>query len=164
MAAALTLALDLSTSIGWALGAPYETPRHGIWALGKHGDCGRYFSSLANQLEQAIQVMRPDLIIFEAPLPPAAPKSIRSSTHTVRVLVGLAAVTEMICYEAKVKCEEADVREARQLVLGKQPTRGKQTIVDWCRARGLEPGTDDAADALLLLQYRHILGRAKVMA
>ena len=93
----------------------------------------------------------------EAPLPPAAPKMIRSTIATARVLIGLAAVTEMICCEQGVPCEEAEVRTARQRVLGKQPRDGKLGVMAWARSAGYHPQDDNAADALLLLRYRQLL-------
>lgn len=157
------LSLDLSTHTGWAFGSVGENPRYGVWELGSDGNHGRYFSSLANSLQNAFDVMKPDLVVFEAPLPPAAPKSIASSEKTVRVLIGLAAVTEMICHEWAIRCEEASCRDARQLVMGKQPVPAKEGVIAWCRMMGWPPQDDNAADALVLWEYRHLLEKKRCL-
>lgn len=155
----MLLALDLSTRTGFCVGRASDTPKHGVWELGKDGNHGRYFSCLAAQLEAAIQVFKPDLVVMEAPLPHQAEKVQRNHPGTVRVLLGLAAVTEMICHEQAVKCEEADVRDARQMVLGRQPKDGKIGVMTWCRSMGWNPQDDNAADSLLLWEYRQCLAR-----
>lgn len=152
----MILALDLSTRTGWALGTS-PRPKYGVWHLGTGGNHGRYFSALAAMLESFFAVTRPSLVVFEAPLPPAAPKMIRSTVATARVLIGLAAVTEMICVEQGVPCEEAECRTARARVIGRQPRRGKDGVMDWARSAGYHPQDDNAADALVLLTYRQLL-------
>lgn len=128
-----------------------------MWKFGSDGNHGRYFSCLADCLERALATMQPSLVVMEAPLPHTAPKTLRSSRHAVRVLLGLAAVTEMVCHEQGVRCEEADVRDARQMVLGHQPRDGKLGVMAWCRLNGWKPSDDNAGDALLLLAYRQAL-------
>lgn len=159
------LALDLSTKSGWAFGGPDDKPKHGVWELGHDGNHGRYFSCLAGMLEDAIAVHAPDLVVFEAPLPHASEKFRTSSVASVRVLIGLCAVTEMICFEKAVRCEEAGVREARQLVMGSQPTKGspKEGVMQFCKMMGWNPATDDAGDALILWQYRHLLNQPSMV-
>lgn len=155
------LTLDLSTHTGWAFGGPDDKPQHGVWELGHDGNHGRYFSCLAAMLEEAIAFHAPDLVVFEAPLPHASRKVQQSSVATVRVLVGLAAVAEMICHEKAVKCEEADVRDARQLVMGSQPKGDpKAGVMQFCKMMGWNPADDNAGDALILWQYRHLLNIA----
>lgn len=156
-AVSTVLALDLSTHSGWAFGGPEDKPKHGVWELGRDGNHGRYFSCLAEMLEGTIDVMKPDLVVFEAPLPHASEKFRTSSAASVRVLIGLCAVTEMICFEKSVQCEEASVRDARQLVMGAQPKDGKAGVIQFCNVLGWKPADDNAADALILWQYRHLL-------
>ena len=153
------LSLDLSLSVGWAFGADHETPLHGVWTLGKSANLGRVLSGLAGELQDAIAVHRPDVIILEAPLPAQR----QASTLVARIQFGLAAVAEMIAHEQDVLCEEERADIVRKMVLGK-PRVDKQTVIEWCRAQGWKPATDHDADALVLLRYRHILGRTKVMA
>lgn len=154
------LALDLSTHTGWAAGREGDAPRHGVWELRDGAiNHGRYFSALAGQVEDAIRVFKPDLVVMEAPLPHQAKKVQENSPNVVRVLLGFCAVVEMICYEQSVRCEEANVIDARQMVLGRQPKDGKFGVMAWCRAMGWNPADDNAGDALLLWEYRQCLAR-----
>jgi Holliday junction resolvasome RuvABC endonuclease subunit len=126
---------------------------------------GRYFSCLAARLEDifSLPLTKPDLVVFEAPLPPPA----QSGERSARVLIGLAGVVEMICFEHEVRCEESTVEEVRRLVLGRSrfpKGTSKGYVMQWARGRGLDPADDNAADALALLHYRHLMGRTKVMA
>lgn len=153
------LALDLSTRVGWAVGRDFEAPAHGVWVLPRMADLGACFSALAASLEDAIAVMRPDTVIMEAPLPPQA----QTAMNTARLQFGLAAVTEMICHEREVPCEEAAAYEVRKLVMGKARVE-KDAVVAWCRAQGWSPAEHNDADAMALLRYRHTLFRSRVMA
>jgi hypothetical protein len=154
------LALDLSTRAGWAFGCDFSPPRHGVWALPQEtGGIGKRMSAFAAALEDAIAVMAPDLIVAEAPLPPQAQTAMASA----RIQFGLAAVCEMIAHERTVPCEEASAWEVRRLVFGKARVP-KETVIAWCRERGLSPVDDNDADALALLHYRHLLFRTRVMA
>ena len=156
----LILSLDLSTKCGWALGRDFETPTHGVWTLGKmHTGLGRIFSCLADCLEDTIRVHQPDHCIFEAPLP----QQKRDTQAIARLLIGLAAVAEMICHEGGVPCCEEFPKNARQLVLG-TGNATKEQIVGWCWRQGWQPSDDNAADALLLLRYKHTLDRTRIMA
>ena len=153
------LALDLSTRAGWAYGHDFAAPAHGVWALGKMAELGRCLSCLAGEMEDAIRVMQPKLVIMEAPLPPQA----QTAASTARLQFGLAAVCEMVCYEQGVECEEERAAQVRKLVLGRgRPD--KDAIVAWCRDQGWSPAEHNDADALVLLRCGHTLGRSRVMA
>lgn len=155
----LVLALDLSTRTGFAIGRDFEMPRHGVWVLPSMSRLGASLSALAGSLEDALATMKPDLVIIESPLPPQA----QTHANVARLLLGLAAVAEMICHEQSVPIEEAGAWEARKLVLGKARV-SKEAVMAWCHAQNWKPSDDNAGDALLLLRYRHILGRSRIMA
>lgn len=153
------LALDLSLRTGWAYGHDHAAPVHGVWVLGKTADLGAVFSGLAGELQDAIAVLAPSVVLMEAPLPPQA----QTAAISARLQFGLAAVTEMICHEAGVPCEEERAQTVRKLVLGHSRVE-KQDIMDWCGAEGYRPAEHNDGDALVLLRYRHIIGRSRVMA
>jgi hypothetical protein len=155
----MVLALDLSTHTGWALGRDFEKPRHGVWELGRMSNLGRCFSCLAAQLEGIISLERPDKLIFEAPLP----QQKRDTQQLARLLIGLAAVTEMIAYEQGIQPTEQFPNEVRKAVFGTAAV-DKTYIVNWCRGQGWQPVDDNDADALVLLRYQHTLDRSRVMA
>lgn len=153
------LALDLSTRTGWAYGHVGERPDHGVWVLPKTTDLGARCSALAASLEDAIKVMAPDRVCLEAPLPPQAQTAMASA----RLQFGLAAVAEMVCHEQGVLCDEARAFEVRKLVFGKARV-DKSVVISWCHQQGWQPADDNAADALALLRYRHLLARMRVTA
>jgi Holliday junction resolvasome RuvABC endonuclease subunit len=156
----LVCALDLSLRVGFAVGRDFEKPICGVWKLGEDtADLGRCFSCLAQSLEDAIAVHQPDLVIMESPLPPQA----QTAMVSARLQFGLAAVTEMICFERGVPCEEERADVARKRVMGHGHPK-KDQIVDWCRSQGWSPPDHNAADSLVLLRYRHILSRTRVTA
>lgn len=159
MRSRLILALDLSTKTGWALGRPFERPMHGVWELGKMSNLGRVFSCLAAKLEDAIAVHQPDACIFEAPLP----QQKRDTQQIARLLIGLAAVAEMIAFEREIPIAEQFPGEVRKLVLGTAAV-DKTYIVNWCRGQGWNPADDNDSDALVLLRYQHTLDRSRIMA
>lgn len=153
------LALDLSTRTGWAVGEDYASPRHGVWVLPSMVNLGACTSALAASLEDAIAVFKPALVIMEAPLPPQA----QTAMNTARLQFGLAAVTEMICHERNVPCEEARADEVRLRLMGRARV-DKETVIAWCREQQWRPAESNDADALALLRYRHVLARTRVTA
>jgi len=154
------LALDLSTRVGWAYGADFSAPAHGIWELSGGGtSLGARCSALAERLEDAIAVLQPGLVILEAPLPPKA----QTAMNSARIQFGLAAVAEMICEEQHVRVEEEKADTVRGFILGRARPQ-KPEIVAWCKAQGWSPVDHNDGDALMLWRYRHILGRSRVMA
>jgi len=146
------LALDLSTRVGWGFGTQSTKPVYGTWVLGD-GGLGRRCSCLANEMEGAIQLFKPDLIILEAPLPAQR----QASTHVARIQFGLAAVAEMMAHEWNVRCEEERAEKVRAALFGKARVE-KDKVMSWARSQGWSPPTHDAADALALLVYRLNLG------
>ena len=142
------LALDLSTRVGWAYGGRTVKPAYGVWMLGD-GGLGRRCSCLANELEGAIQLFRPDLIILEAPLPAQR----QASTHVARIQFGLAAVAEMIAHEWDVKCEEERAETVRGALFGKARV-DKDRVMAWAKDQGHRPPDHNAADAIALMTYR----------
>lgn len=146
---------------GWAFSADRGmVPQYGTWDLGA-GGLGRRASCLAASLGGALGQFHPEMVIMEAPLPPQARAKI-SQEKTTRLLLGLAAVVDLVCYEHTIDCEEAGTLEARRAVLGKRGD--KLDVMAWCRIMGWVPPTHDAADALLLLEYRHGSEHARKIA
>ena len=159
----LTLALDISTHCGWALGRDGdERPVlcYGTFDLGRMANgLGRIASCLAGSIGDTITLYSPVQCIIEAPLP----QQKHDTQQIARLLIGLALVAEMVCFEYGVTCTEEFPGNARKLVLGTANVK-KDGIISWCRSQGWDPPDDNAADALLLLRYKHLLGRMRIMA
>jgi Holliday junction resolvasome RuvABC endonuclease subunit len=142
------LSLDLAGTTGWAWRAPgMLRARHGIVSVGG-GSHPAGWAALGDWLADFITTNAPDLIVFEAPLPP--PKQTHAAT--MRFLVGLCAVTELIAWRRDTMCMEAARPTVTKTVLGNGRAT-KDEVVTWARAAGYDPATHDAADALCLLSY-----------
>lgn len=166
---AIDLALDLSTTTGWALGdTSHAQPvrKYGRWLLERRPtliprdlQIGYRMSCLCGELDRAITVHQPDRVVFEAPL--------HRADHTSRLLICLAGAVEMVCDERKVMCEEGHLSQVRALVLPKATHKGqpmKSRVLSWARENGWSPEDDNVADALVLLRYCQILRGARVTA
>ena len=157
-----TLALDISTRrTGWAF-AGAGGPVHGLWELPGMADLGKLGAALRNAMCDAIELHKPDRLIF-------APALFRDAQTAARALIGLAFVAEMTAYDYDVRAFEIAEATARKQVLGpgvmsaiaragrKRKGAGsevaKAAAMDWARGRGFSPQSDDVADALVLLTY-----------
>jgi len=167
------LALDVSTHTGFAVGHHQDNapPLYGTWELGKTDNLGRLLSCMMNMLEAAIAVHQPSLVIFESPV-------VKTQT-SARALLYLCGAVELACFEnGPVECREAAAPTARRLVLGsgqffkrdgdgaimtnrqgKRLSENKAVAIAWCQSQGWEPQSHDAADALVLLKYAHMMRR-----
>jgi hypothetical protein len=149
------LALDLGKRTGWACGPPELGPaRHGSLQLAKPGAThGRIAANFASELQQLIDTLGPDLIVFESPLPPAA----QSAAHSARILYGLAWQTEAIAFLSRIKCFEATVQEVRQFFLGHGRLKSEDAeyaIARKCKLLGWTPQDHNVADAFALWSYQ----------
>lgn len=156
----ITLALDLSTHVGWACGVPGAEPDGGDVDLpsgsGRHGAMG---AALLDLLADLHAVQHFDRIVVEAPLPPAA----QTSANTARIQFGLAFVVEVFGFRRAIPVREARADEVRLCMLGRaRPAKGE--IIAWCRARGWSPSTHNVADAMALLAYAHHVDAGGVVA
>lgn len=142
------LALDLAGTTGWAWRAPNMLrARHGVISVG--GGCHPAgWAALGDWLADFVTVQSPDLVVFEAAMP------VFKQTHqtTAEFLMGLCAITELVCWRRDVLCNKAARPTVTKTVLGNGRAT-KDEVMTWARAAGYEPATHDAADALALLSY-----------
>ena len=159
---ARVLALDCSTNVGWAV---FERPagpvRFGTWRGPKRflqSEYGRSFVALEAWLVDQLTRYVPDVVAFEAPIMPFAGFiEQRSSLDTVRLLVGLATVVELVTVRAGARCIEVPVPTAKKRVCG----TGRATKRDMINAvvkLGHLVEDDHQADAIAvgLAAYDHI--------
>jgi Holliday junction resolvasome RuvABC endonuclease subunit len=147
----LTLALDLSTKMGWGCGRAGAAPDYGTMLLpagGGAGGLGRVYAAAEQALDDLFAVQHFERVIMEAPLPPAA----QTQAHTARVQLGLAAVVDLWCFGRDIPVTEAAATTVRAKVLGMGRAK-KADVIAWCQAQGWDPGDNNAADALALLAY-----------
>lgn len=136
------LALDLASATGWCGGAPGVAPEMGTVTLegSRNGDRG---AALDDWLWTMCDLMKPTLIVFEAPLP------VHSSIKAGRLALGLAMVVEMVGYRREIPVKECAVTSVRKRIIGSGKA-DKDAVMAWCRVRGWKPNSLDAADAAAL--------------
>ncbi|MGX5776974.1 hypothetical protein [Methylorubrum zatmanii] len=166
----LIAAIDIATNTGFALGQPGEKPRTDLWKLKKPsehydvvgGEMGRKIRDLCFLAET-----RPDLIVFEAPIPPyqnqgggdrenPIRRSIESILVPQRGVGGLQGVAA--CYGIEVL--PANMQTVRKHFTGKarwgSPEATKRAVIERCRLLGYVGPTfkdDNVCDALALWDW-----------
>src|SRR5687767_13400411 len=93
----IILALDLATRFGWCEGQIGGVMSYGSQRCASEGSGpGAIFGGMIKWLVERIQVVRPNIVAFEAPLPPSFNRG-KTNVKTTRILMGLAAITEGVC-------------------------------------------------------------------
>lgn len=146
------LALDLARQTGFAALRPDGSVASGSKALGPDDmRIGPLLSNYAEWLRCRIIEHMPDVIYYEQPW--VGPK-----THqkTALMLIGLAALTEMVGHQQRVMVRPAlnptAVKHFTGSGGGKREVR-KARVMAECLARGWRPETQDEADAMAILDY-----------
>jgi hypothetical protein len=174
------IALDLATTTGFCVGdtrAIGAVPEWGWFTLAGVRDLNASFVGLYNELENLIERVKPNFVVYETPLSRANRLTARG---TPDLLMGLAAVCRLVCQHNAVDVYEQPFSEVRKLVLGKgtfqKPLRGKGKIrngklvgdtKEEVRAWLLEYGwgaitQGDAADAAVLFRYAQMISGTKI--
>jgi hypothetical protein len=169
------LSLDLSTTTGFCVGdhADDATPDWGTWVLSGRNDLTGSFVGTYNEVERLLETRRPGLVVYETPLT----RQGRGRSGTTDLLVGLAAVTRLVCAQNEIPCYEQGFVEVRKAVIGRgtfaKPFRGrgkiakgklvgdpKEEVEIWTRCHGWEDiAQPDARDAAVLFHYAQLLFR-----
>jgi hypothetical protein len=153
------LALDLAIKLGWARGTPGTQPRCGSVTLaGKGASHGAICKGLIVWLSDLLaQAPRPDIIVFEAPLPAFAKRGKRNA-NADRILSGLCFVAEGIAHCRGIyDVREASAAAVRHHFIGGNFKReaAKSYVMRKCKSLGwLERADEDAADALALWHFQ----------
>jgi Holliday junction resolvasome RuvABC endonuclease subunit len=153
------LFLDLAGTIGWAAGRKGDDPpAMGAIKLPDGPHYGNRLMAAENALIDLIETHRPARIVCEAPLRLKA----QSNAATARWLYGLLAYCHGEAARYQLPVEEVDADKCRKAVLGQsrvtadQKARGltmKILSLRYCRYRGWNPPTHDAADAAVMFYY-----------
>jgi len=156
----LILALDLSSTVGWALGDRPETLRWGQWLLPVTGGEGARGAGFAERLVPMLEEHRPRRMVIEAPLPPMA----QTNTHSARQQYGLNWQAHYEAWHSSCATSEIDALTVRNEVMGSHrpasKDRIKREVVAFCRRRGFRVTSHHQADAVLLwlCLYRRLTG------
>ena len=145
------LALDLSSHTGWAVGEHDAVPLFNTWHLAKTGeDVGRFIGDYDEQLNAAIDLERPDRLVFEAPLMLGGGTS---TLATTRKLMGLASHTEFVCHRRGIVCREANVSTVKKFWTGSGRAK-KPDMIAAAQRFGHAVRNDNEADALAVWSYQ----------
>lgn len=112
-------------------------------------EIGPCLDALFDFVWEQIDVIKPDLIGFEAPLPPQAMRFQQKSTGLARLQFSMTGIIEMITHRRNIPCEEARIDEVKKF----WTTNGrasKGSMIQMCRMLGWKPVDDNAADAAAL--------------
>lgn len=144
------LSLDCSTSVGWAFfpahGAP---PRCGTWkAPGSWSpeDYGPRFLAFHDWLADMLTTFEPDVLAFESPVLPRGSMSLQTTEHTLRLLIGMAAIAELVAQLREVTCVEVNVATAKKALAG-NGRADKGDMLAAANARGFAVRDHHQADA-----------------
>ncbi len=142
------LALDLSSHTGWAIGPVGERPRYGTLNLPSTGDeIGRFADAFDIWLSDMITMYKPSHCAFESSFIPPT-----TTLMTVRKLVGLTVITELVCCRRDVICNEVNNATIKKFWAGTGRAK-KPEMIAAARAYGFPVGDDNQADALGLWHY-----------
>lgn len=163
------VALDLSTHVGFAIaptavverwpearpgalgsgGAVWPQPVSGTFHLPQFEDRGRRFRAYHQWLAEILAGVRPTTLYAEAPLFHGC----HSGNEAARLAFGLMAITEAAIPDSSVRL----FKEVHNGTLKKHFTgtgkAEKKHMIQACLERGWNPGDDNEADALALLDY-----------
>jgi hypothetical protein len=157
-----TLALDLATNIGFALGDRSGVILSGSRRLPKTGDdLGRFGRAFRDWLITGLRRHTPELVAYEQPMLRGA----STNLNTLRKLYGLAFMVETICGDAKLWNHPIPVVEVNNgdwikhfLGAGNVPRDSdarKKAVFRVCGIRGWKPEDYDEGDALAILDFVH---------
>lgn len=153
------LALDLATNTGVAFWRPgYKVVLKTIQLPFRGDDLGPGFLKLEDVMEMALRDNQPISVVFESPILMMGRKDDNKPTttiQTVRKLVGLVAVAELIATRHGSPVMEVSVSAWRKHFLGRTPRKdtAKTDTIAMCRLLGLDPKDDNQADAFGILDY-----------
>jgi hypothetical protein len=153
----LILALDIATRTGWAIGEVGTMPKSGSIRFGNQStDADVIFKSGLDWAEGFVKRLRPNLVIYEAMLPPLAKLGVTSAAVRDR-LAGLQGIIRAISrrYEVAliVDCKVGDVR---QHFIGDRRLKrdaAKREVLRRCAQLGWTACDDNAGDALAIFSY-----------
>lgn len=164
------LALDLATQTGVAFDdpdpegggrrrlQPIERPTFKTWQLAPSGHrrFGVRFAELYDRMIKLIDDLdyeskKPDVIAFEEPLLHKYRRGYGSGDN-VRLLVGLAAVAEMVAEQHSIKCVEVNITTVK-VHFGGKAGGDKEAIGARCRQLGWATKNADESDAASIWSF-----------
>lgn len=154
------LALDLGLNVGWASGSADTQFESGAAVFSSTGqDIGRMLFNARTWFIKKIEDTGAERVVVEAPIHVPT-----NDLQTLEILYQLGGMTALCCKDLGLpyKRQRADTVRLATIGFCRAPTsipKGKKRpwlkaqIVGYCIARGWNPETDHAADALLQLEF-----------
>ena len=153
------LALDIATKLGWAFGSVGSVPTSGSVRFNRYSESSRnavFFNCDEWLSKEIFSIMRPDMLVIEAMLPPGA-KFGYTNTETRDRLAGLHGVVRDVAYRHGIyDIHDHSVSDIRQHFIGDRKMKrepAKRRTLHICRALGWPVDDTDAADATALWSY-----------
>lgn len=144
------LALDCSTHVGWAyFSASGAAPRCGTWRAPPAWaieDYGGRFKAFHDWLADMLTTMQPEGLAFESPLLPRGSMNMQTTEHTLRTLIGLVSVAELIAKLRDLRCFEVNVATAKKELAGSGRAEKRDMLIA-ATNRGFPCADDHQADA-----------------
>lgn len=151
------LFLDLATKTGWAVGEPGGQISYGSIRFARPSeDQAAAFGRFSVWLDGMIGEHGVSEVVFEQPMDPRhmvdrKTKRNLTSFATIRLLLGLCAITEERGRLAGVRVTETSVHSIRKHILsGQRPPKGqaKTVVAQRLKMLGYNPTDGDASDAI----------------
>lgn len=157
-----TLALDLATTTGFALGDTTGIIVSGSRRFPSYGDeIGRFAFAYRSWLKAGLRRHKPEMLVYEQPILG------HTALYTARKLYGMAWETELAVIDLMKTGDlgqdfivnEVNISDWRTHFLGRGYPRERKelklAVMQMCRVRGFafEEGNDNEADALAILDY-----------
>lgn len=144
------LALDCSTAVGFAYFATSDgAPRCGTWRAPKSWaveDYGERFLHFHNWLCDTMTAFQPDVLAFESPILPRGSMDMQTTEHTLRLLIGFAAIAELLAKLRGIRCFEVNVSTAKRMLAGSGRAEKDDMVIAATR-RGWPVADHHQADA-----------------
>ncbi len=124
-------------------------PKCGTWkmpAAWSIEDYGKRFSAFHNWLCDMLTTLEPEVLAFEGPILPRAGFGMVSTEHTLRTLIGLVSVAELVANLRGIRCFEVNVATAKKALTGNGRAEKRDMVVEATR-RGWSVRDDHQADA-----------------
>jgi Holliday junction resolvasome RuvABC endonuclease subunit len=142
------LALDLSSSIGWATninaihGGTRDVVAFGTFVV--DGTRPEKLAAFEIWLEEMVDNLRPDLVVYERPFA-------RGQAAT-RMGWGFAGICEAVAVNSRANVQDAEVNSVKRFWTGNgNATKDDMITAAW--ALGVDPRNDHEADAIAILHY-----------
>lgn len=142
--------LDCSSHVGHAFFAsPDARPVCGTWKAPKAWaieDYGVRFKAFHDWLCDVLTTLNPDILAFEGPVLPRGSMGLQTTEHTLRTLIGLVSVAELVAKLRGIRCFEVNVSTAKLALTGNGRAEKRDMLVAATR-RGWPCADDHQSDA-----------------